>query len=205
MATTPMGEPGGVTMRPMATEARWWLALRGIIAILFGFILWTWPAMTLRILTRVFGIFVIAAGIFAILSGLRATQARHRWLHIGEGALGVLVGIISLAWPAITAIALLYLIAGWAIATGIMEIGGAFQRGRAAGTEFLLILSGVVSIIFGILLIVWPHLGLLALLWLFGIYVVVYGVILLVHAISGRPLMFPPRRGAAYGPGAPTV
>ena len=177
---------------------RWMLGVRGVLAILFGFILWAWPAMSLRVLILVFGIFVIAAGVFAILAGLRTEDTQGRWVRIIEGVLAILAGMVALAWPAITAVALLFVIAAWAIATGIIEILGAFRAGRAAEMEWLLILSGVVSIIFGILLIVWPHLGLLALIWLIGIYAVVYGVILLVQALSGRAT-----RGAmmGYGPG----
>ncbi len=176
----------GTTTMPLPAMSRWGLALRGVVAILFGFIVWVWPAITLLALVIVFGIFAIAGGIFAILAGVRAPTARNRWLLIVEGILGVLAGIIALAWPAITAVALLFLIAAWAIATGIAEIIGAFRTGRAGGMEWMLILSGGVSIIFGILLIVWPRLGVLALVWLIGIYAVVYGVISLIRAITGE-------------------
>jgi uncharacterized membrane protein HdeD (DUF308 family) len=203
---TPMGAPMGAPAQGPAArlpaEMRWWLGLRGVLAILFGFVLWTWPAMSLHILVMVFGIFAIAAGVFSTLAGVRAEDTRHRWLHIGEGMLAVLAGIVALAWPAITAVALLYLIAIWAIATGIAEIGGAFRTGRAAMQEWLLILSGVVSIIFGILLMVWPGLGLLGLIWLIGIYAVVHGIILLVHAFTGRvPVGYGLGYTAGYGRG----
>jgi uncharacterized membrane protein HdeD (DUF308 family) len=174
------------------------LGVRGVLAILFGLVLWAWPGMSLHVLILVFGIFAIAAGVFAILSGVRSEDSKARWLRIGEGALAVLAGIVALAWPAITAGALLFLIAAWAIATGIMEIVTAFRTGKAAGMEWLLILSGVVSIIFGILLLVWPGLGLLALIWLIGIYAVIHGVILLVHAFSGK---VPSGYMAGYTPG----
>lgn len=193
---TPMGAPAQTPPGRLSTEMRWMMGLRGVLAILFGFILWAWPAMSLHVLILVFGIFVIAAGVFAILSGLRAEDSRGRWMRIIEGVLAILAGMVALAWPAITAVALLFVIAAWAIATGIVEILGAFRMGRAAEMEWLLILSGVVSIIFGILLIVWPHLGLLALIWLIGIYAVIYGVILLVQALSGRAT-----RGAMAGYG----
>ena len=171
---------------PLPAHSRWGLALRGIAAIVFGLIVWTWPHMILHVLVLIFGIFAIAGGIFALLAGIRADTTRSRWLFIVEGILSVLAGIVALAWPAITAVALLFLIAAFAIATGIVEIIGAFRTGRAGGVEWLLILSGVVSIIFGILLMVWPHLGLLALVWLIGIYAVIYGVILLVRACTGE-------------------
>lgn len=180
-----MGTFVGAPTEPLPTVSRWGLALRGIAAIVFGLLVWTWPGIALHVLVIIFGIFAIAGGIFAILAGVRATTSGSRWLLIIEGCLGLLAGIVALGWPAITAVALLFLIAIWAIITGVVEILGAFRTGGAGGIEWLLIVSGVVSIIFGILLMVWPHLGLLALVWLIGIYAVIYGVIMLVRAISG--------------------
>ena len=192
----------GASTEPLPTTSRWGLALRGIAAIIFGLIVWAWPHMVLHVLVLIFGIFAIASGIFAILAGVRADTSRSRWLLIAEGVLAVLAGIVALAWPGITAVALLFLIALWAIVTGVVEIIGAFRTGGAGGIEWLLILSGVVSIIFGILLFVWPHLGLLALVWLIGIYAVIYGVIMLVRAISGEaPKPYTPTGGI---PNAPT-
>lgn len=194
----------GASTEPMSTTSRWGLALRGIAAIIFGLIVWAWPGMVLHVLVLVFGIFALASGIFAILAGVRADTSRNRWLLIAEGVLAVLAGIVALAWPGITAVALLFLIAIWAIVTGVVEILGAFRTGGAGGVEWLLILSGVVSIIFGILLFVWPHLGLLALVWLIGIYAVIYGVIMLVRAISGEaPRPYAPTGGMPTG-GIPT-
>lgn len=190
-----MGTFLGVSTEPMPTSSRWGLALRGIAAILFGIIVWVWPAIALHVLVILFGIFAIATGIFAVLAGVRAPTSRSRWLLLIEGILAVLAGIIALAWPTITAVALLFVIAIWAIATGITEVVSAFRTGRAGALEWVLILSGVVSIIFGILLIVWPGLGLLALVWLIGIYAVLHGIILLVRACSGEP----PRPHAAAG------
>jgi len=182
----------------LSTETRWLLGIQGVLAVLFGLILWTWPAMSLRVLIMVFGIFAIVTGIFAILAGVRTEDSRGRWFRIGEGVLAILAGMVALAWPAITAVALLYVIAAWAIVTGVVEIISAFSTGKAAGTEWLLIFSGVVSIIFGILLIVWPHLGLLALIWLIGIYAVIHGITLLVYAFSGR---MPRGYATGYQPG----
>ena len=181
-----MGTFLGVSTEPLPTSSRWGLALRGIAAILFGILVWVWPVIVLHVLVILFGIFALASGIFAILSGVRAPTTKSRWLLIIEGILAVLAGIVALAWPAITAVALLFVIAVWAILTGITEIFGAFRTGRAGALEWLLILSGIVSIIFGILLIIWPGLGLLALVWLIGIYAVFHGIILLVRAFSGE-------------------
>ena len=154
---------------------------------LFGLVILAWPAITLRVLLLVFGIFAIAAGIFAILSGLRAAGTRDRWLHLGEGVVAALAGIVALGWPGITAFALLYIIAAWAIVTGVMEMAGAFQTRLTAMPEWVLLASGAISVVFGILLLVWPHLGVLALVWLIGIYAIVYGILHLVLAFTGGP------------------
>ncbi len=196
--STPMGAQAQMPPERLTTEARWSLGIGGILSILFGLILWAWPGMSLHILILVFGIFAIAAGVFLILSGIHSEDTRARWLRIGEGVLAILAGIVSLAWPAITAKALLFIIAAWAIATGFVEIVTAFRTGKAGGMEWLLIFGGVVSIIFGCLLMAWPHLGLLALIWLIGIYAVIHGVTLLVYAFSGRQ---PGGYGTGYRPG----
>jgi uncharacterized membrane protein HdeD (DUF308 family) len=158
--------------------------LRGLVAILFGLVILAWPGITLRALILVFGIFAIAAGVFAILHGLRTAETRRKWMFLAEGVVAALAGIVALSWPAITARALLYIIAAWAIVTGVIEMTGAFRTRLEAMPEWVLMASGIISVIFGILLLVWPHLGLLALIWLIGIYAIVYGIVHLVLAFA---------------------
>lgn len=167
--------------------SKWGVIMRGIVAILFGLVILAWPGITARAFILVFGIFAVAAGIFAILGGLRTEDTRRRWLHLAEGVVAVLAGIVALGWPAITARALLYLIAAWAIVTGIIEMAGAFKTRLATMAEWLLMASGAISVVFGILLLVWPHLGVLALVWLIGIYAILYGILHLVLAFTGGP------------------
>jgi uncharacterized membrane protein HdeD (DUF308 family) len=161
------------------------MILRGIVAILFGLVVLAWPSITFRSLLLVFGIFAIAAGVFTILSGLQAEGKRDRWLHLGEGVVAALAGLVALAWPGITAFALLYLIAAWAIVTGLMEMAGAFQTHLEAIPEWVLLASGAISIAFGIVLVVWPYMGVLALVWLIGIYAILYGILHLVLVFTG--------------------
>ncbi len=182
-----MGSAPGAPAAGVPAGSRWGVILGGIVAILFGLVILAWPGITLRALLLVFGIFAIAAGVFAILGGLRAEETRRRWLHLAEGVVAALAGIVALAWPGITARALLYLIAAWAIVTGIMEMAGALRTRLASMPEWVLLVSGVISVVFGILLLVWPRLGLLGLVWLIGIYAIVYGIIHLVLAFTGGP------------------
>ncbi len=190
-----MGTSAGSTMGPPAGGApaasKWGVVLGGIAAIVFGLLILVWPSITVRALIWVFGIFAVAAGIFAIVAGLRTEETRAKWLHLGEGVVAILAGIVALAWPAITAKALLYLIAAWAIVTGIIELAGAIRTRLATMQEWVLVASGAISIIFGILLLVWPRLGVLALVWLIGIYAILYGIIRLVLAFGGGG---PPRK-----------
>jgi uncharacterized membrane protein HdeD (DUF308 family) len=179
--------PPGASPAGAPAESKWGVILRGIVAILFGLVILAWPAITLRALILVFGIFAIAAGVFALLSGLRAEERRRRWLLLAEGVVAALAGIVALAWPAITARALLFIIAAWAIVTGVLEMAGAFRTRLASTPEWVLMASGIISVVFGILLLVWPYLGLLALTWLIGIYAIIYGIIHVVLAFTGAP------------------
>jgi uncharacterized membrane protein HdeD (DUF308 family) len=108
-------------------------------------------------------------------------------VYFATGVVAALAGIVALGWPDITAFALLYIIAAWAIVTGVIEMAGAFRTRLAAMSEWMLLASGAISIVFGILLLVWPHLGVLALVWLIGIYAIVYGIIHLVRAFNSGP------------------
>jgi uncharacterized membrane protein HdeD (DUF308 family) len=166
----------------------WWaLALRGLFAIVFGLIALLAPGLTLIALVIVFGAYAFVDGVFGIVAAVRAAEAHHRWVWLlVEGLAGVAAGIITFVWPGITAIVLLYLIAFWALVTGVLElIAGVHLRGHLAG-EWMLLLGGAVSIIFGILLIVRPLAGALAVLWLIGIYATVFGILLLFLAFRLR-------------------
>ena len=183
MDASPGSSPGSPAGGEPA-ESKWWVILHGIVAILFGLVTLAWPAITLVGLALVFGFFAVAAGVIAILMGLRAEGEGHRWLYLAAGVVAALAGITALAWSAITPTALLYLIAAWAIVTGVIEIAGTFRPHLAGVPDWLLTAGGTVSIIFGILLLVWPRLGVLALVWLIGIFAIVYGILHLVLAFT---------------------
>lgn len=158
----------------------WWaLALRGLAAVLFGLAALFWPGPTLFVLIIFFGAYALVDGILAIVAGIRGTGGR-RWLLLAEGALGVLAGLITFFSPGITALVLIYVIAFWAISTGILEVITAISLRREIENEWLMGLSGVLSVIFGVILVVLPGIGLLSLMWLVGIYALVFGVALIV-------------------------
>jgi uncharacterized membrane protein HdeD (DUF308 family) len=136
-----------------------------------------WPGPTLYVLIIFFGAYALVDGLFAIAAGIRGgTAARRRWLLLAEGGLGVVAGLVTFFYPGMTALVLLYVIAFWAIFTGILKIVMAISLRREIENEWLMGLSGVVSVLFGILLAVLPGVGLLSLVWLIGIYAIVFGV-----------------------------
>lgn len=168
-----------------ALSENWWaLALRGVAAVIFGLLALFLPGVTLTVLVLVFGAYALVDGVLAILAGIRGVGPR--WLLIVEGVLGVLFGILTFLWPGVTALVLLYFIAIWAILTGVLEIIAAIALRREIEGEWALILGGVLSVIFGIILAVLPGVGLLSVVWIIGIYALVFGIALIVLAFRVR-------------------
>jgi len=157
----------------------WWLVvLRGVLAILFGVVAFVWPGPTLEALVLLFGAYALVDGVFAIASGISggALSSSSRWFLILEGIAGVIVSLITFFYPNITATALLYFIGAWAIVTGVLEVIGAIELRRVIPNEWLLIFSGVLSMIFGVLVFVYPQASALSILWLIAIYAVIFGI-----------------------------
>src|ERR1700737_560108 len=164
---------------------RWWaLALRGVIAVLFGLLTFFIPGVTLISLVLLFGFYAILDGIFDIVSAMKAPG--HHWPLLVEGIVGIVAGIVTFVWPGITTMFLLYLIAFWAILTGVLEIVAGIRLREVIANEMLLILMGVISTLFGILIIIFPGAGPLAIIIWIGAYAVVFGIILIVLAFRLR-------------------
>jgi uncharacterized membrane protein HdeD (DUF308 family) len=166
----------------------WWLlALRGVAAILFGIGAFAWPSITLAVLVALFGAYALVDGIFSIVSAVRTgEQERHSWALLIEGALGVIAGLVTFVWPGITALALLLIIAFWAILTGLLEIVAAIRLRHEIRNEWLLGLSGIASLVFGLILAARPDAGVLAVIWIIGAYTLVFGVLMLALAFRLR-------------------
>lgn len=171
-----------------AETGHWWaLALRGVIAILFGLAALVRPGIALEALILLFGAYALVDGAFAIVGVFGGTRSgTPRWLLFLEGVVSILAGIIAFVYPGLTAFALLYLVAAWAIVTGLAEIATAIRLRQEITGEWALILGGILSVLFGLLLAVLPGVGILSLIWLIGAYAVVFGVLMLITAFMVR-------------------
>lgn len=167
---------------------QWWgLLARGILAILFGIIALAVPGIALLAFIYVFAAYALLDGIMAIVVSVQERRfLRAWWVLLLEGVLGIIFGILAFTWPGETALVLLFLVAIWALVTGVMEIGSAFVVPGSAGQRWGLGLAGLLSILFGLILIVRPGTGLLAILWFVGIYAIVFGVSLIIYAFQVR-------------------
>ncbi|WP_414542127.1 HdeD family acid-resistance protein [Nostoc sp. CCY0012] len=166
----------------------WWtVALRGIFAIIFGLIALFWPEITLTALVLVFGAFVLISGVLLAIAAFKdGLNHAHSWLLLLEGAIGIAIGVLAFVWPGITALVLLYLIAAWAIVTGVLEIIAAIQIRKEIENEWLLAIAGIASVLFGVLLLIWPVAGALAILWIIAAYAIIFGILLLILAFRLR-------------------
>jgi uncharacterized membrane protein HdeD (DUF308 family) len=168
----------------------WWLvALRGAASILFGVLAIAWPELTLLVLAWMFGIYAALDGVLNIMSGVRGVRKRRRdWILVVLGAAGVAAGVIAILWPGITALLLVLLIGAWAMVTGALETAAAI-RGRGEGSgRWLLLVAGLASVVFGILIVLRPGAGALALVLVIGAYAIASGGLLLVAAYQLRAL-----------------
>jgi uncharacterized membrane protein HdeD (DUF308 family) len=165
------------------------LAIRGAAGVLFGVAALVWPGLTLAVLVALFGAYALVDGVFAAVAAIRYRRQYGRWWALLlEGVLGIVAGLVAVLLPGLTAAVLVYLIAGWAVATGVFEIVAAVRLRQEIEGEWLLALSGVASVLLGVLLIVRPGPGALALVWLIGSYAIVFGALLLVLAFRLRGL-----------------
>ena len=171
----------------------WWLfLLRGVAALIFGGLSLIWPGLSLVTLVLLFGAYALLDGIFALAAAIVGRgNAGLRWWLVLVGLLGISVGITTFLWPGLTALTLLYFIASWFIATGVLQIVGAIELRNTIKNEWWLILNGAFSVLFGILLFVSPGAGALALIWLIALFAIAYGILLVGFAFKVKKLKTP--------------
>jgi uncharacterized membrane protein HdeD (DUF308 family) len=168
-------------MLEMLSRYWWAFVVRGIFAILFGILAYAWPRITLATLIIFFGAYVLIDGILLVIKTIGKWGERDdRWLLLLEGLLGIGIGVITFVAPGITAVALIFFIAAWSLATGVLEIATAIRLRKEIRGEGWMILSGIASIVFAILVMFFPGVGALGLLWLIAAYAIIFGVLLVI-------------------------
>ena len=170
----------------------WWvLAVRGLAAIIFGILALFAPGITFAMLVMFFGAFALVDGVFTLIAAIRRSSGEQWWVLLLQAIAGIAFGIIALAAPIATAIALIFLIAAWCIVTGVLEVLVAIRLRKEIEGEWLLAASGVLSILLGIALAVLPGPGLVAITWMIGAYAIAVGVILITLGFKLRKLAHP--------------
>jgi uncharacterized membrane protein HdeD (DUF308 family) len=168
--------------------SRWWVVLlRGIIAIAFGVLAFAWPGVTVATLVLLFGFYALVDGIFSLLTAIGGRRHREdRWLLALEGIVGIWIGVVTLRDPALTAVVLVFLISIWAMATGFLRIAAAIRLRQAISGEVWLALSGVLSVLFALMLILRPAVGALGLVWVIAGYALILGVFEIMLGVELR-------------------
>ena len=181
-----------VEVNVVSLVKNWWaVALRGAAALIFGILTAFWPGISLTVLVVLFGSFAIVYGVFSIITAVRRRRGERRWWALLlEGVVSVAVGTVTLIMPDLTALALVYVIAAWAILTGILEIAAAIILRRYIRGEWWLALAGMLSVAFGAVLAIWPGVGALALVLWIGAYAIVLGILLIALGFKLRRLRF---------------
>jgi uncharacterized membrane protein HdeD (DUF308 family) len=184
-------------MMGMFTRNWWLVLLRGIAAILFGILAITRPHITVAVLVMFFGIYALVDGFFALCAAIGGWSHReNRWLLLLEGLVGIGVGILTLHAPLMTAVALVFFIALWALATGVLKVVEAIRLHKETSGQYWLALSGIAGAIFAFLVMWRPAAGALAMAWLIGWYALFAGVMLVILSFQLRNL-----RRLDYQPG----
>lgn len=164
-------------------SVNWWvLALRGVAGVLLAIAAFAYTGMTLAVLIALLALYLFIDGILAIVAGARGRS----WLMFTEGLFGLIAGFVTVLLPGLTALALALVIAAWAILTGIAELAVAIWLRRLIANEWTLAFGGVASIVLGVLMVIFPRAGLLAIVWIIGAYALVWGILLLGLAFRLR-------------------
>jgi uncharacterized membrane protein HdeD (DUF308 family) len=171
-------------MSDVLADSWWAVGLRGILGILFGLICLLTPGVAVQVFVILFAAYMLVDGVFAIVSGIRAARHGERWgLFILEGVVDLAAGAVAVLWPAITLVALIWLVAIWAIVSGALMLGAAFTLNLDHG-RWWLALGGIASLVFGVLLVIEPLIGAVVLTMWIGAYALVFGIFLLIVAFQ---------------------
>jgi uncharacterized membrane protein HdeD (DUF308 family) len=168
-------------------DASTFLLIRGLVAVVIGILAMAWPGITMAAIVGIFGLYAVIDGITSLMLGLTRTRTHGRsWAVVVQGVIGILAGIVTFVWPGITAFALVMFIGAWGIVTGVFEIVAAIRLRRVIKGEWLLALSGIISVLFGFLVFAFPAAGAVGIAWVLGIYAVTAGLVLIALGVRLR-------------------
>jgi uncharacterized membrane protein HdeD (DUF308 family) len=163
------------------------MLIRGVVSIVIGILAIAWPGMTIAVLVGIFGVYAIIDGITNLFIGFSRERAGGRlWAHVVQGLVGIGAGVLAFLWPGVTALALVFFIAAWAVVTGVFEIVAAIRLRKVIKGEWLLALSGALSVAFGVLVFAFPGAGVVGIAFVLGAYAVAAGLILVMLGIRLR-------------------
>ncbi|WP_318199381.1 HdeD family acid-resistance protein [Streptomyces sp. SCL15-4] len=185
----------------MRRQLTWMLVLRGAAALLFGIVALIWPGVTVLALALLFGVYALVDGVALLASAVRKEGGTgHRSAHAVGGVLGIVVGVIAIAWPGVTALALISLVGAWAVITGITEIWAAVHFRRELHHEWLLFLAGAASVIAGVLIWARPDVGAITVAQVIGLYALISAALVLATAwrLHGTTAAARPARHARH-------
>ncbi len=172
----PMGLRGALVG---AMAENWWLILlRGIAAIIFGVLALAWPGVTIVTLVILFAVYALVDGVVSLIAAIRGGTMFPRWWLALVGVAGVFAGLYAIVFPAAAALVLILIIGWWSVVRGVFEIVGAFSLRKEIDNEWMLILAGALSVLFGIAVVIFPTAGALALVWIIAFYAILFGAML---------------------------
>jgi uncharacterized membrane protein HdeD (DUF308 family) len=163
--------------------ARWWwtFILRGVLAIAFGVVAFLSPPATIAALVLLFGAWALVDGVFHIAGAIQdRSRNRSWWLAVLEGVVSIIAGVLALAFPAFAAVSLLLIIAAWSIVTGVVEVVMAIRLREQITGELWLAIAGILSIVFGVLLFLFPTSGAITIVWIIGAFAIAFGIAMIV-------------------------
>jgi uncharacterized membrane protein HdeD (DUF308 family) len=166
------------------------LLVRGIVGVVIGIVAFAWPGVTITALVVIFGAYALIDGVTNLMLGLTRSAARGRsWVHALQGVVGIAAGVLTFIWPGVTALVLVLFIASWAIVTGAIEVAAAIKLRKEISGEWMLALSGLLSIAFGILVLAFPFAGAVGISWVLGTYAMIGGIVLIALGVKLRSMV----------------